>query len=73
MKRSKRTPEKIKNAPNSVNAVYVSVESVSSSLWPSKSIKTVIYRGISLLDVPYGCPTLSVPLREECGDEGARG
>ena len=56
-----------------MNAVYLSVEIVSSSLWPSKSNKTIIYTIISLLEVPYGCPTFSVPLREECGDEGARG
>jgi hypothetical protein len=56
--------EEIKSRRNSGNACYHSVQSLLSSLLPSRNVKVKIYKTIILPVVLYGCGTLSLTLME---------
>jgi hypothetical protein len=57
--------EQIKSRLNMGNACCHSVQSLLSSLLPSRNLKVKIYNTIILPAVSYGCETWSLTLREE--------
>jgi PAS domain-containing protein len=57
--------EEIKRRLNSGNAWYHSVQNLLSSRLLSKNVEIRIYKAIILLDVLYGCETVSLTLTEE--------
>jgi hypothetical protein len=57
--------EKIKRRLKSGNACYHLVQYILSSRLLSNNTKIKIYRTIILLDILYGCESLSLTMREE--------
>ena len=57
--------EKFKRRLKSGNACYHSVQNLLSSRLLSNNTKIKIYRATILLDILYGCETLSLTVREE--------
>jgi hypothetical protein len=65
LNKSNSIQEKIKSRWKSGKACYLSVQHLLSSSFPSKNLKTKVYRTIILPVVKYGCENWSLKLREE--------